>query len=72
MRKRLLSILLLCALLAGSASAAQLPAEDAASPDVLSAGERITGAGIDVSQYLIKVLCLITSVKLKRASNNIS
>lgn len=51
MRKRLLSILLLCALLAGSASAAQLPAEDAASPDVLSAGERITGAGIDVSQY---------------------
>ena len=51
MRKRLLSILLLCALLAGSASAAQLPAEHAASPDVLSAGERITGAGIDVSQY---------------------
>lgn len=51
MRKRLLSILLLCALLAGSASAAQLPAEDTASPDVLSAGERITGAGIDVSQY---------------------
>ena len=49
MRKRLLSILLLCALLAGSASAAQLPAEDAASPDVLSAGERITGAGIAVS-----------------------
>ena len=51
MRKRLLFILLLCALLAGSASAAQLPAEDTASPDVLSAGERITGAGIDVSQY---------------------
>ena len=51
MRKRLLSILLLCALLAGSASSAQLPAEDTASPDVLSAGERITGAGIDVSQY---------------------
>ncbi len=51
MRKRLLSILLLCALLTGSASAADLPAEDAASPAVLSAGEQITGAGIDVSQF---------------------
>ena len=51
MRKRLLSILLLCALLTDSAAAVQLPAEDAASPAVLSAGERITGAGIDVSQY---------------------
>ncbi len=51
MRKRLVSILLLCALLTGSAAAAQLPAEDAASPAVLSAGEQITGAGIDVSQY---------------------
>lgn len=51
MRKRLLSILLLCALLTGSAAAVQLPAEDAASPAVLSAGEQITGAGIDVSQF---------------------
>ena len=51
MRKRLLSILLLCALLTGGAAAVQLPAEDAASPAVLSAGEQITGAGIDVSQY---------------------
>ena len=51
MRKRLLSILLLCALLTGSAAAVQLPAEDAASPAVLSAGEQITGAGIDVRQF---------------------
>ena len=51
MRKRLLSILLLCALLTGSAAAVQLAAEDAASPAVLSAGEQITGAGIDVSQF---------------------
>ena len=51
MRKRFLACLLLAALLTGSAAGAYLPGASAQSPDVYSAGERITGAGIDVSQF---------------------
>lgn len=51
MTKRFLACLLLAALLTGSAAGAHLPAADAQSPDVCSAGERITGAGVDVSQF---------------------
>ena len=51
MLKRLLVCLLLTALLTGSAAGAYLPAAEAASPDVYSAGERITGVGVDVSQF---------------------
>lgn len=51
MLKRLLVCLLLTALLTGSAAGAYLPAAEAASPDVYSAGEQITGIGVDVSQF---------------------
>lgn len=51
MLKRLLVCLLLTALLTGSAAGAYLPAAEAASPDVYSAGEQITGVGVDVSQF---------------------
>ena len=51
MLKRLLACLLLTALLTGSAAGAHLPAAEAASPDVYSAGEQITGVGVDVSQF---------------------
>ena len=51
MLKRLLVCLLLTALLTASAAGAYLPAAEAASPDVYSAGEQITGIGVDVSQF---------------------
>lgn len=51
MRKHFLACLLLATLLTGSAAGAYLPGASAQSPDVYSAGERITGAGIDVSQF---------------------
>lgn len=51
MLKRLLVCLLLTALLTGSAAGAYLPAAEAASPDVYSTGEQITGVGVDVSQF---------------------